>query len=62
MSGGLLIPKLKEVNVLSMVFQLFFGTLIDRLKELIRKLKEKFKKPRPLETIVIHQHKDYNKV
>ena len=57
-----MIPKLKEVNVLSMVFQLFFGTLIDRLKELIRKLKEKFKKPRPLETIVIHQHKDYNKV
>jgi len=57
-----LIPKLKEVNVLSMVFQLFFGTLIDRLKELIKKLKEKFKKPRPLETIVIHQYKDYNNI
>ena len=49
-----------EINILEMLF----GDIVDKLKEIIKKLKEKLRKRTPAipEQIVVHQYKDYNNI
>tara|TARA_R100000278_G_C5436630_1_gene152158 strand:- start:666 stop:848 length:183 start_codon:yes stop_codon:yes gene_type:complete len=54
--------KNQDYTIWSLAYDLSFGGLVDRVKEIIKKLKEKFKKPIPAQTVIVHQYKDYNNI
>tara|TARA_R100000008_G_scaffold65598_1_gene42559 strand:+ start:673 stop:837 length:165 start_codon:yes stop_codon:yes gene_type:complete len=53
---------MNEVNLFSIIFQTIFGPIVDKVKEIIKRLKDITKKQKPIETIIVHQYKDYNNV
>jgi hypothetical protein len=49
----------QKINLL----EILFGDIKDRIKEIIKTIKDKFRKPEPTQTtIVVHQFPDYNNI
>ena len=53
---------MNEVNLLSLIFQTIFGPIIEKVKEIIKRLKDITRRQKPVETIIVHQYKDYNNI